>query len=263
MDIAAFSLDLFSLAGRNALVTGGNTGLGRAFSLALAKAGALDQPAGGPVIVGQADGEQVSAGLGQGEGEGTAQTGVTAGDESVAPREGEQVETEVRDVHESATVRGSERTSHANVVGSNNRQRDQRRFGTVWASQRSSIGAANNVLGSQAGSQRPEIQGYIRPHPAIIAAARTHVRPCQAPRATLRECLLIRDWLQLGARQHPAEPDPVVRRRFQGDFVAEGLQFGDEPLGSLAGSLRRTLKSPGPPLLTSTRHRREPCECAP
>src|ERR1700733_9724300 len=40
MDISAFSLDLFSLAGRNALVTGGNSGLGRAFSVALAKAGA-------------------------------------------------------------------------------------------------------------------------------------------------------------------------------------------------------------------------------
>ena len=40
MDICDFSLDLFSLAGRNALVTGGNTGLGRAFSAALATAGA-------------------------------------------------------------------------------------------------------------------------------------------------------------------------------------------------------------------------------
>jgi NAD(P)-dependent dehydrogenase (short-subunit alcohol dehydrogenase family) len=40
MDIADFSLDLFSLAGRNALVTGGNTGLGRAISVALATAGA-------------------------------------------------------------------------------------------------------------------------------------------------------------------------------------------------------------------------------
>jgi NAD(P)-dependent dehydrogenase (short-subunit alcohol dehydrogenase family) len=40
MDISDFSLDVFSLAGRNALVTGGNTGLGRAFSVALATAGA-------------------------------------------------------------------------------------------------------------------------------------------------------------------------------------------------------------------------------
>lgn len=40
MDIRDFALDHFSLEGKNAIVTGGNTGLGQAFALALAKAGA-------------------------------------------------------------------------------------------------------------------------------------------------------------------------------------------------------------------------------
>jgi NAD(P)-dependent dehydrogenase (short-subunit alcohol dehydrogenase family) len=40
MAITDFSLDYFSLKGKNAIVTGGNTGLGQAFALALAKAGA-------------------------------------------------------------------------------------------------------------------------------------------------------------------------------------------------------------------------------
>lgn len=40
MDVGSFGLGLFSLAGKNAIVTGGNTGLGHAFSVALAAAGA-------------------------------------------------------------------------------------------------------------------------------------------------------------------------------------------------------------------------------
>lgn len=40
MHITDFSMDQFSLKGKNALVTGGNTGLGQTFSLALAKGGA-------------------------------------------------------------------------------------------------------------------------------------------------------------------------------------------------------------------------------
>jgi len=40
MEITDFKMDYFSLKGKNAIVTGGNTGLGSAFSLALARAGA-------------------------------------------------------------------------------------------------------------------------------------------------------------------------------------------------------------------------------
>lgn len=40
MELTDFDLGAFSLAGRRALVTGGNTGLGQAFTLALARAGA-------------------------------------------------------------------------------------------------------------------------------------------------------------------------------------------------------------------------------
>jgi NAD(P)-dependent dehydrogenase (short-subunit alcohol dehydrogenase family) len=40
VSVENFSLDFFSLRGRNAIVTGGNTGLGQAFTMSLAKAGA-------------------------------------------------------------------------------------------------------------------------------------------------------------------------------------------------------------------------------
>ena len=39
-NINDFSMDFFSLKGKKAIVTGGNSGLGQAFALALAKAGA-------------------------------------------------------------------------------------------------------------------------------------------------------------------------------------------------------------------------------
>ena len=40
MQISDFAMEFFSLKGKNAIVTGGNTGLGQAFALALAKGGA-------------------------------------------------------------------------------------------------------------------------------------------------------------------------------------------------------------------------------
>ena len=40
MTISEFTMDCFGLGGKNAIVTGGNTGLGQAFTLALAKGGA-------------------------------------------------------------------------------------------------------------------------------------------------------------------------------------------------------------------------------
>jgi NAD(P)-dependent dehydrogenase (short-subunit alcohol dehydrogenase family) len=40
MDIRDFAMEFFSLKGKNGIVTGGNTGLGHAFALALAKGGA-------------------------------------------------------------------------------------------------------------------------------------------------------------------------------------------------------------------------------
>ena len=40
MTSSEFTLDFFSLRGKRAIVTGGNTGLGQAFALALAKGGA-------------------------------------------------------------------------------------------------------------------------------------------------------------------------------------------------------------------------------
>ena len=39
-DLQAFSLDYFKLNGKVAIVTGGNTGLGQGYAVALAKAGA-------------------------------------------------------------------------------------------------------------------------------------------------------------------------------------------------------------------------------
>lgn len=62
MNIEDFGLHLFGLDGRNAIVTGGNTGLGRAFSVALAKAGA------NVFVAGLADDDGTTARLVEAEG---------------------------------------------------------------------------------------------------------------------------------------------------------------------------------------------------
>ncbi len=60
--IADFTLDVFSLVGKRALVTGGNTGLGRAFTVALARAGA------DVMVVGLADDDGTTEALVTGSG---------------------------------------------------------------------------------------------------------------------------------------------------------------------------------------------------
>ena len=46
--------------------------------------------------------------------------------------------------------------------------------------EQSDISAANEIAGSQTGSQRPQAQGRVGPHPAIISAAGRHVGPHRA-----------------------------------------------------------------------------------
>jgi hypothetical protein len=57
------------------------------------------------------------------------------------------------------------------------RKRTQERYSGI---DRSNISVANEIPGSQTGSQRPQAQGYGRPRPANIAAAERHVRPRRA-----------------------------------------------------------------------------------
>ena len=75
-------------------------------TMATGAPGRLDQGPGSPVVLGQADREYISAGLGQGHRESPAQAGVAAGDQRVAPGEREQLEAEVGDIHRSAAIRG-------------------------------------------------------------------------------------------------------------------------------------------------------------
>jgi len=64
MQINDFAMEFFSLKGKNAIVTGGNTGLGQAFALALAKGGANvfvpsimdDDGTTGPLVEGRVSG---------------------------------------------------------------------------------------------------------------------------------------------------------------------------------------------------------------
>jgi hypothetical protein len=53
--------------------------------------------------------------------------------------------------------------------------------GPYWPSATQALAFANEIPGSLSGSQRRQIQGYIRPHPAAGDMANRHVRRHLAP----------------------------------------------------------------------------------
>ena len=64
------------------------------------------------------------------------------------------------------------------------------------------VSAANEIPGRQTGSQRPQAPGYVRPHPATLAAGGTHVRPHRAMPGDVRRV----PPKQPLARSDPARP---------------------------------------------------------
>ena len=70
--------------------------------------------------------------------------------------------------------------------------------------------------GSQTGSQRPQMQGYVKPRSAAVSAARRHVRPHLASSAMSRECLLS------SRPQVRVMPGAALRRRRSGFHAASG-----------------------------------------
>src|SRR5262249_3920249 len=137
------------------------------------------------------------------KGEGPSQTGVAAGDKSAAPSKGKHVKAEVCDAHRSATVQSSEGAHDAAVVGSNGGQHNPRWFGIAPASYPLNFRAANDI----SASQRPQTQDYLRPHPAIIAAARALCPGHRGKPSTRRSCGAV------GAGRGRDQPAVVVTRR--------------------------------------------------
>jgi hypothetical protein len=87
----------------------------------------------------------------------------------------------------------------------------------------SNISEANEITGSQSGSQRQQIPGYPRPLPATISAAREHIRPHLAPSG---------DRPKVPSKQRAGGSSPSRRtNRTRSEPCSDLESYGREPHG--------------------------------